>query len=465
RTNSDDPKDGKRPESRRRDSTASQTTPGVRRRVYVNQEIPTAELDEYGQPLVRYTSNKIQTAKYTVFSFLPKNLFEQFRGVANLYFLFLVILQMFPIFGATDPGLAVMPIGAIILITAVKDAVEDYKRHKSDEAVNKAKTKTLKGWKNVNEVDRQKTSRWQVLTHLLQYCLSCFGYISLFSDRRDSIDEAKAKAKARAKAHRSNLAANDHLEGNSGSLRNHALLGRNIFAKEPRKKKKPYRPGKIPHSVIRRTHPRTEGDLESSGGVPLETMYSNASAMSAGCVDEPCSASWCKTLWEDVKVGDLVYLENDEAVPADIIILSTSEPDGLCYVETQNLDGETNLKIRKALNATNELREPADCEKAQFYIESEPPHANLYSYNGVLRWSITNESDEESDDDFTSSGVAHTKTEAVTHNGILLRGHVLRNTRYVIGMVMFTGNETKIMLNSGRTPSKRSKMEKATNPH
>ncbi|RUS20286.1 hypothetical protein BC937DRAFT_95535 [Endogone sp. FLAS-F59071] len=469
RNNSQNLDDGNGPR-RRKNSSASLLNVGVRRRVYVNQEIPSAELDEYGYPLARYASNRIQTAKYTVISFLPKNLFEQFRGVANLYFLFLVILQMFPIFGATEPGLAVMPIGAILLITAIKDAVEDYKRHKSDEAVNKAKTKTLKGWRNVNEMDAvdRRASRWQIFSRLLKYCLSCFGY--RVSSRRDSIDAAKARQRsARPKARRSLQPNDDFVEitqDGLGSLRTHTLKARNIFAKEPRRKKKPYRPGMIPHSVIRRTPTRPE-DLDAAtaiqNGVPLEAVLTNCSAMSAQ--DSSCTSRWCETLWEEVRVGDLVYLGNDEAVPADIIILATSEPDGLCYVETQNLDGETNLKIRRSLNATNELRTPADCEKAQFYIESEPPHANLYSYNGVLRWSITNEEDGESDDEYSNPGVAHTKTEAITHNEILLRGHVLRNTGFVIGLVMFTGDDTKIMLNSGKTPSKRSKMEKGTNPH
>ena len=57
-------------------------------------------------------------------------------------------------------------------------------------------------------------------------------------------------------------------------------------------------------------------------------------------------------------------------------------------METQNLDGESNLKIKRSLQATNEINTPEDCDKSQFYIESEPPHANLYSFNGVLKWKV-----------------------------------------------------------------------------
>ena len=183
-----------------------------------------------------------------------------------------------------------------------------------------------------------------------------------------------------------------------------------------------------------------------------------------------CKVWWQEVQWKDARVGDYVMVRNDEDVPADIVILSTSETDNLCYIETQNLDGETNLKVRQGLNATGDLRSVHDCERARFYIESEPPHANIYQYNGVLHWNIERpdrtvphaNSDGNAEND---EAVSHRKTEAVTYNNLLLRGCVLRNTRWVIGVIVYTGVETKIILNTGKTPSKRSKMAKAINPH
>ena len=54
-----------------------------------------------------------------------------------------------------------------------------------------------------------------------------------------------------------------------------------------------------------------------------------------------------KVLWRDVKVGHIIRVNQDEFVPADIIFIVTSDPQGVAYVETKSLDGETNLKHKK----------------------------------------------------------------------------------------------------------------------
>lgn len=56
---------------------------------------------------------------------------------------------------------------------------------------------------------------------------------------------------------------------------------------------------------------------------------------------------YVKTLWKEVRVGDIVHLSCNEVIPADILLLKCSDEQGLCYIETANLDGESNLKQRE----------------------------------------------------------------------------------------------------------------------
>ena len=64
------------------------------RTVFVNVPLPPEAVDENGRPVKRYRRNKIRTAKYTPLSFIPKNLWFQFHNIANVYFLFLIILAV-----------------------------------------------------------------------------------------------------------------------------------------------------------------------------------------------------------------------------------------------------------------------------------------------------------------------------------------------------------------------------------
>jgi len=160
-------------------------------------------------------------------------------------------------------------------------------------------------------------------------------------------------------------------------------------------------------------------------------------------------ARFHKDYWKNVQVGDFVRIYNDDQIPADVVILSTSDPDGACYVETKNLDGETNLKVRHALRSGRQIKHARDCEKTEFSIESEPPQANLYQYSAAARWRQHDTKEE--------------MTEPISINNLLLRGCNVRNTEWILGVVVFTGFDTKIMMNAGITPSKRSRISRELN--
>ncbi|CAI5509421.1 unnamed protein product [Closterium sp. Naga37s-1] len=265
---------------------------GFQRHVYCNE--PHHHVEK-GSPL-RYCNNSISTTKYSILSFLPKALFEQFRRVANLYFLLCAILALTPL-TPYAPYSLIAPLVLVVGVSMIKEAIEDWRRYLADDEVNKRK----------------------VLRH----------------------------------------------------------VGEGRF--------------------------------------------------------EPCE-------WKAVRVGDVVKVLKDEFFPADLLMLASSYPDGVCYVETMNLDGETNLKLRKALERTLPLEDPEALAKFTAEIKCEDPNPSLYTFVGNLEW----------DGEATSLTAAQ----------VLLRDSKLRNTAWVVGVVIFTGHDSKVMMNSTAAPSKRSSIER-----
>ncbi|XP_004541353.1 phospholipid-transporting ATPase ID isoform X1 [Maylandia zebra] len=253
---------------------------------------------EYNEKF-QYASNCIMTSKYNIITFLPVNLFEQFQEVANTYFLFLLILQLIPQISSLSWFTTIVPLALVLSITAVKDATDDYFRHKSDNQVN----------------NRQS----QVLIR--------------------------------------------------GSLQNEK--------------------------------------------------------------------------WMNVRVGDIIKLENNQFVAADLLLLSSTEPHGLCYIETAELDGETNMKVRQSVSVTSELGDPNNLASFDGEVVCEPPNNKLDRFSGTLYW--------------------REKKYSLTNQNMLLRGCVLRNTEACYGLVIFAGPDTKLMQNSGRTKFKRTSIDRLMN--
>lgn len=97
------------------------------------------------------------------------------------------------------------------------------------------------------------------------------------------------------------------------------------------------------------------------------------------------NGSWVAVKWQDLLVGDIVKVLNNTFFPADLILLASSEPQSMLFIETSNLDGETNLKIRQGVPATARLLETRDLQSFNGTLECEPPNRHLYEFNGVLK--------------------------------------------------------------------------------
>ncbi|KAH7107578.1 phospholipid-translocating P-type ATPase [Auriculariales sp. MPI-PUGE-AT-0066] len=369
---------------------ARRRPPGEERTVFVNTDLPPDALNAKGKLEKKhmFATNQVLTSKYTIITFLPRNLLEQFRRIANVFFAAIAILQFFPRFSTISPGLVVLPLIVVLALAAIKDGYEDIKRHQSDRVVNYSQTHVLAGGE--------------------------------YSNRNGS--EAKSKTfvrglprvlRRRSKARPTPDSAAEQLEKPAATLLETAL-------------------------------PKPE---------PVSTPSSSASSDATPREDDdnfnPDSgdAYWKPTIWEDIRVGDVVRVADNESFPADIVICATSEEENVAYVETKNLDGETNLKSRHAVPELAHLRSAAMCAdpKNSFKINAERPTENMYKLNAAVE---------------TQDGQQH----AIDIQTVLLRGTVLRNTKWIIGIVLYTGTDTKIVLNSGDPPSKRSKVERQMNP-
>uniref|UniRef100_A0A803XZE2 Phospholipid-transporting ATPase n=1 Tax=Meleagris gallopavo TaxID=9103 RepID=A0A803XZE2_MELGA len=249
-----------------------------------------------------YSGNKIQTTKYTWLTFLPKNLFKQFHRLANLYFLFLVVLNWFPQMEVFHREITMIPLIVVLLASMIKDAIEDYKKYQFDKKINSSKSRVY--------------------------------------DKKD-------------------------------------------------------------HAYV-----------------------------------EKC--------WKDVRVGDFVQLQCNETIPADILLLYSSDQNGICHLETANLDGETNLKQRRVVMGFSSQNTSFEPEFFQNTIICEMPNNDLNKFKGYME---------------------QPNHERIGFNieNLLLRGCTIRNTEVAIGIVIYAGHETKAMLNNNGPRYKRSKIERRMN--
>ncbi|XP_076594615.1 phospholipid-transporting ATPase VB [Chaetodon auriga] len=148
--------------------------------------------------------------------------------------------------------------------------------------------------------------------------------------------------------------------------------------------------------------------------------------------------------WKDVRVGDFMKVVCNEIVPADLLLLHTSDPNGVCHIETANLDGETNLKQRRAMSGLCISDPEFEPESFNSIVVCERPNNNLNHFKCYV---------EKPDKEKVGAGI----------ESLLLRGCTVRNTDHAVGFVVYAGHETKSMLNNNGPRYKRSKLERKLN--
>jgi len=185
---------------------------------------------------------------------------------------------------------------------------------------------------------------------------------------------------------------------------------------------------------------------------------------------DPSTKSFTAVPWEDLFVGDVLFIPREEAFPADLLLLRSATGDS-AFISTVALDGESALKERKApLNCHKALEisvSPTDICKADRQTDEEkamhvlfaihvrrarfklaPPEAALWSLKGTMALAQAGEG---------------TAACPVSEHNLLPRGCVLRNTDWILGVVAFVGEETKARLNSTKADAKFSQMQTALN--
>ena len=263
--------------------------------------------------IYNYKNNKIDTTKYTIFTFLPKALFLQFVRLANIYFLVCAILQCIPIISPLSPATAVVPLVIVLSVSIIREGIEDYSRASLDKQQNNEET----------------------------------------------------------------TAYRDH--------------------------------------------------------------------------------NWEKITSGELYVGEIVEVLQDNTFPADLILIDSELPGGICFIETGTLDGEKTLKQKEAPKETREKFKENN-EKIQKFeifgeVVADMPNPALYQLNGRMELS------------YKISSEKNTEIYKIPLDAkqLLLKGAKLKNTKWVIGIVIYTGHNCKLMKNAKDPISKFSSVESLMN--
>ena len=137
---------------------------------------------------------------------------------------------------------------------------------------------------------------------------------------------------------------------------------------------------------------------------------------------------------KDIKTGDIIQLNKNERVPADMVFLHTSDKSKTIFLRTDQLDGETDWKLRKPVATTQELNDVRKLINEDYYLLVDPPTKHIYQFKGVFIMQI-------------GSNEANLKKEGLTLEQTLWANTIIASTN-ATGIVIYTGRETRTQKNN-----------------
>ena len=157
-------------------------------------------------------------------------------------------------------------------------------------------------------------------------------------------------------------------------------------------------------------------------------------------VQNPETKEFVDRKWADISVGDIVKVEKDDEVPADLLLICA--PKDIVFVSTMNLDGETNLKDRELCLTTVTQKHLGEFSGM---IECDEPNPSLDNWEANI------------------SSAQLRKVKPCNIKNLMLRGCTLKNTKWCYGIAVYVGHSTKIMKNQKDPPRKISNVMRMMN--
>ena len=178
-------------------------------------------------------------------------------------------------------------------------------------------------------------------------------------------------------------------------------------------------------------------------GVEDFYRYRNDMKLNNRSVEVLRSFQFTRVPFKSIRVGDVVCVASDEPFPCDLVLLSSPLENGKAYSETSNLDGDKNLKVKEAISEINAQLQSKDSAVAFGFLECNPPDPNLHHFEGKVEW--------------------HSRWHVLTTKQLLWAGASLRNTPWILGVAVYTGNDTKLRQSGSIKHMKQSSIEMLVN--